>query len=92
MSILVIAHEPQKTLRRLVRGALRNVSFDDMVNLAEGFGFQLIRVTGSHHIFSHSDIPGLINLQSVKGEAKSYQIRQFLRMVERYNLRLEDDR
>jgi hypothetical protein len=34
---------------------------------------------------------GLVNLQEVKGEAKPYQIRQFLRLVERHNLRLEED-
>ena len=62
-----------------------------MVDLAKGFGFQPSRVRGSHHIFTHSDIPELINLQEVQGEAKPYQIRQFLRLVERYNLRLEDE-
>ena len=40
--------------------------------------------------FKHPAIPGLINLQEVRGEGKPYQIRQFLRLVERYNLRLED--
>jgi hypothetical protein len=29
-------------------------------------------------------------VQNVNGEAKPYQIRQFLRLVERYNLVLED--
>ena len=38
----------------------------------------------------HTEIPGPINLQEVDGEVKPYQIRQFLRLVERYNLRLED--
>ena len=36
------------------------------------------------------DIPELINVQPVQGEAKPYQIRQFLRLVEKYNLRLEN--
>jgi len=31
-----------------------------------------------------------VNLQDVGGEAKPYQIRQVLRLVERYNLQLED--
>ncbi len=62
-----------------------------MKNLAEGFGFRLDRVSGSHHIFVHSEIPELVNLQEVKGEAKAYQIRQFIKLVERYNLRIEDD-
>jgi len=38
--------------------------------LVEGFGFRLDRVTGSHYIFVHPDIPELVNLQEVKGEAK----------------------
>jgi hypothetical protein len=33
----------------------------------------------------------LINLQDVDGRAKPYQIRQMLRLVERYNLALEDE-
>ena len=81
----------RRLLRRLLRGALRNVAFDDMASLLEGFGFQLARVSGSHHVFMHPDAPGLVNVQSVRGEAKPYQIRQFLRMVERYNLKLEDE-
>ena len=36
-------------------------------------------------------IQELANFQDVKGEAKPYQIRQFLRLIERYNLKLEDE-
>ena len=81
----------RRLLRRLVQGALYNVSFSDLESLAEGFGFRLVRVSGGHHIFGHADIPQLVNLQSVRGEAKPYQIRQFLRLVERYNLTLEEE-
>ena len=80
----------KKLLRRLVRGAVRNVAFADMVNLVEGFGFSLARTSGSHHVFVHPGIRELINLQDVGGQAKPYQIRQFLRLVERYNLQLEE--
>ena len=80
----------RRLLKRLVAGALRNIAFADLVNLVEGFGFRLERVSGNHHIFSHPDLPELINMQSVSGEAKPYQIRQFLRLVERYNLKLEE--
>jgi len=62
-----------------------------MISLVEGFGFRLTRVSGSHHIFTHPSIPELVNLQGVKGEAKPYQIRQFLKLIERYNLKLEDE-
>ena len=77
-------------LRRLVRGATRNVAFPDMVDLIEGFGFRLSRVRGSHHIFMHPGIPELLNLQEVRGQAKPYQIGQFLRLVERHDLTLEE--
>ena len=82
--------ERRRLLRRLAQGALHNVAFGDMISLAEGLGFRLVRTSGSHHILAHSAIPGLINLQSVGGEAKPYQIRQFLRLVERYRLELEE--
>jgi hypothetical protein len=41
-------------------------------------------------IFIHPNIPELVNLQNAKGKAKPYQIRQFLTIVEQYNLSLED--
>jgi predicted RNA binding protein YcfA (HicA-like mRNA interferase family) len=81
----------RRLLRRLASGALKNGAFSDLKSLAEGFGFRLDRVSGSHHIFVHASIPELVNLQDVKDEAKPYQIRQFLKLVERHNLRLEDD-
>ena len=81
----------KKLLKKLASGAVRNVAFADMVNLVEGFGFAMSRVNGSHHIFTHTDIRELLNLQNVKGKAKPYQIRQFLRLVERYNMRLENN-
>ena len=52
-----------------------------MVNLVEGFGFDLSRTDGSHHIFTRYGIPELVNLQNVRGQAKPYQIRQFLKLV-----------
>lgn len=81
----------RRLLLRLTQGALHNVAFSDFTDLVEGFGLRLARVSGSHHIFTHPNIPQMVNLQEVRGEAKPYQIRQFLRLVERYNLRLEAD-
>ena len=74
----------------LPRGDVANVAFGDLCALAEALGFELRRVSGSHHVFAHPDIPQLINLQSVRGQAKPYQIRQLVRLVERYDLRIED--
>jgi predicted RNA binding protein YcfA (HicA-like mRNA interferase family) len=80
----------RKLLQRLSHGELHNVRFQDMKSLLEGFGFQLVRMEGSHHVFTHPTIQELVNLQEVRGEAKPYQIRQFLRIIERYDLKLED--
>ena len=80
----------KRLLRRLLACSL-NVSFADMRHLVEGFGFRLARTRGSHHIFVHPNVPELVNLQEVGGQAKPYQVRQFLKLVERYNLRLEED-
>jgi predicted RNA binding protein YcfA (HicA-like mRNA interferase family) len=80
----------RKLLRRLAEGALNNVAFRDMIAVAEGFGFYVARISGSHHILEHPTVPEMVNLQEVKGRAKPYQIRQFLRVVERHNLALED--
>jgi predicted RNA binding protein YcfA (HicA-like mRNA interferase family) len=80
----------RKLLKKLVQGDLRNVAFADMVNLVTGFAFTLKRTKGSHHIFAHPALPEMVNLQDVGGEAKPYQIRQFLRLIEKYNITLED--
>jgi predicted RNA binding protein YcfA (HicA-like mRNA interferase family) len=81
----------KKLLRILARGHLQNVAFADFVHLVKGFGFELLRASGTHHIFGRPDIPELVNLQEVGGQAKPYQIRQFLRLVERYNVKVEED-
>jgi len=80
----------RKLLKR-VAGGSRKVRFADMVVLPEGFGFRLPRVSGSHHIFTHPALPELVNLQNVAGQAKPYQMMQCLRLIERYNLRMEDE-
>lgn len=67
-----------------------DIRFADMVALVEAFGFHLARVKGSHHILVHPGISEFVNLQDVGGRAKPYQIRQFLSLVECYNLELGD--
>jgi predicted RNA binding protein YcfA (HicA-like mRNA interferase family) len=81
----------RKLLARLAAGAVQNVAFGDLEDLAKGFGFVLARQAGSHRIYKHSVLTEFLNLQDVGGTAKPYQIRQMLRLVERYDLRLEDE-
>jgi predicted RNase H-like HicB family nuclease/predicted RNA binding protein YcfA (HicA-like mRNA interferase family) len=51
----------RRLLIRIGRGEVANVSFADLSKLAEGLGFELRRVSGSHHIFSHPEIAQLVN-------------------------------
>ena len=79
-----------KLLARALRSS-NNLSFSEMVTLVEAFGFHLSRVTGSHHIFVHSQIQEIVNLQEINGKAKPYQVRQFFKLVEIYRLKLGEE-
>lgn len=80
---------PRKLLARVTRGDVQNLDFADFCRLVEHLGFTQLRAVGSHRIYPHPAIPELVNLQDVGGQAKPYQVRQVLRLVERYNLHLE---
>ena len=80
----------KKLLRRILAG-LNNVRFLDLQKLVEAYGFKLDRINGSHHIYEHPNLPEMVNLQEIKGQAKPYQVRQFLALVEKYNLPLGED-
>ncbi len=80
----------KKLLKKLLSGS-KNIRFSEIVSCAEAFGFNLDRTKGSHHIYIHPDIPELLNLQNVNGMAKPYQIKQLLKIIEKYNLHLEEE-
>jgi predicted RNA binding protein YcfA (HicA-like mRNA interferase family) len=79
----------RKLLEKALAGS-RNISFREMVSLVEAFGFRLSRSKGSHFIFTHPQIPELVNLQERNGKAKPYQVREFLDLIEKYDLELGD--
>ncbi len=83
---------PERLLARLRGGDLSNVEFGDFERLLEALGFELRRTRGSHRIFMHPAIPGVLSLQPRGGQAKPYQVRQLLRWVESYNLELGSER
>jgi predicted RNA binding protein YcfA (HicA-like mRNA interferase family) len=63
----------------------------DFIKLLKNFGFELDRINGSHHIFKHAGVKELVNIQNVEGKVKPYQIKQFLSIVESYNLKMEKE-
>jgi predicted RNA binding protein YcfA (HicA-like mRNA interferase family) len=79
----------RRLLQKLLSGS-KNIRFAEAVACAEAVGFRLSRIHGSHHIYVHANVPELLNLQDVNGQAKPSQIKQLLRPIERYNLAMED--
>lgn len=79
-------------LLRIVLNNPKDVSFGHMVKMVESFGFELCRISGSHHIFAHPGLSELVNLQNVSGKAKSYQVKQFIALIEKYDLQVEGDK
>ncbi|HET9136926.1 MAG TPA: type II toxin-antitoxin system HicA family toxin [Candidatus Kapabacteria bacterium] len=69
----------------------QNVSFADFITLVEAFGFIRKRVNGSHHIYKCPGITDMVNIQNKNGMAKAYQVKQFLSIVERYNLQVNEE-
>ena len=81
--------DKRKLLARLLNNR-KNVRYNDFVILVEAFDFRHMRTEGSHNIYKNEAVSEIINIQNEKGEAKPYQIKQFLAIVEKYNLRMED--
>lgn len=75
-----------KILLRFNSGNLQNTKFSELKLLLDAYGFTLARVAGSHHIYTHPDIVEIVNIQKIDNEAKPYQIRQILQLIEKYNI------
>jgi predicted RNA binding protein YcfA (HicA-like mRNA interferase family) len=80
-----------KVLKKILSGS-KSVRFAEFTGLIQAFGFTLERISGSHHIYSHPDVPQTISAQpDANGQAKPYQMKQFMKLVEKYNLNAEDE-
>ena len=83
---------PRKLLHRMRAGNHDNVRFGDLQALMAACGYELDRVSGSHHIYVHKNLPSRLSFQEVRGQAKAYQVRQSLDELDGYDLTVEDDR
>jgi len=82
-----------KLLDRILHGTSdANVPFAELCRLLDRLGFRE-RIRGSHHIFTKDGIEEILNLQSKKGKAKPYQVKQVRHVILKYRLgkREEDD-
>jgi len=80
----------QKLLAKIQNNSL-NVRYSDFVTIVEAYGFRRTRSNGSHEIYRCKGVVEIVNIQNDNGKAKSYQVKQFLFLIEKYNLKLEDD-
>jgi predicted RNA binding protein YcfA (HicA-like mRNA interferase family) len=67
------------------------ISFRDFESLLEGYGFRLVRVSGSHRIYRHEQLRRSLSVQPDGKDAKAYQVRMLLGMIDEFGLRLRDD-
>ena len=80
----------QKLLLSLLSGrGDQNIRFVDLLKLLEYFEFN-VRIKGSHHICTRSDVVEIINLQPVGGTAKPYQVKQVRELVVKYKLAIKE--
>ena len=80
----------KKKLFKQICNNIKNVKFNDFTIILQAFGFFETRSDGSHFIYKNDDINEWINIQNKNGEAKPYQIKQFLSLIEKYNLEMEE--
>lgn len=79
-----------RKLYEKLKASPANCPFNDLVAFLTGLGFTQKRQKGSHMIFGHPDHPReIVNIQRVGKEAKPFQVKQVLSLVE--NLDLMED-
>ncbi len=76
---------PEKVLAKARQGAV--ISFREFENLLTAFGFKVARVSGSHHIYWNDKATRPLSVQPDGKDAKRYQVRQFLAMIEEFDLK-----
>jgi len=69
------------------RGSL---SFSDFERLLAAFGFRLERIKGSHRQYSHDAVPWVFTVLPEGKDAKRYQVRRFLDMVDEFGLSMDE--
>jgi predicted RNA binding protein YcfA (HicA-like mRNA interferase family) len=76
----------EKTILSILSGSSdANINFRDLQAVLESLGFSY-RIKGSHHIYSHSTVNEIINIQPLGAKAKAYQVKQVRNIIIKYKL------
>lgn len=79
--------KPSKLYASLRDDPSQVISFRDFERLLSAFGFSHRRTTGSHRHYRHPDVPDILTVNAGR-DAKRYQVRKLLDMVDEYRLSL----
>jgi hypothetical protein len=69
----------------------KNIHFEKICKIAIVFGFRYRGGKGSHCVYVREGIRELLNFQNVNGKVKPYQVKQFIKIIEKYNLLWEEE-
>ncbi len=69
----------------------KNMRFERLCGAAELFGFRFRGGKGSHRIYVREGVKEMLNFQNVGGMAKPYQVRQFIKIIDKYKLLTGND-
>ena len=78
-----------KLYERLLANPRATISFRDFEKLLTAFGFKHVRTTGSHRQYVHPKLSRPLPVQPSSKDAKAYQVREFLELVEEHGLYIE---
>ena len=83
--------KPDRLYERVKHGHKHNVRFADFVALMEAFGFEHTRTKGSHNWYVHETGQVRMSVQPDRnGNAKAYQIADFLKYVAEHALSMKE--
>lgn len=81
----------RKEIYKKLKRNPKNVRFDKICKVAEMFGFKFRGGKGSHKIYVKDGVREMLNFQNIKGKVKPYQVKQLLKVIEKYKLMEKKD-
>ena len=82
--------KPLRLYEKLQQSPNLVIAFRDFERLVLAFGFVLHRTRGSHRAYKDRNVPELLTVRPKGKDAKPYQIRKFLDMMEQFGLELDE--
>lgn len=64
----------------------KKIRFARICTIAEAFGFETRMGSGSHRVYFRDGVREILNFQNDEGWAKPYQVKQFIKIIEKYEL------